>query len=115
MTVGRPMKLAGIAGIIWLFFLSASFAEPSSTSENSDSPSQSDTIFGSSCAYPDAALRAGIAGQTSLEFYILPSGETAKITVVRSSGSTHLDNAAVECVSRWRESSNLSDQPRRIR
>ncbi len=53
-------------------------------------------------AYPAAARRAGEQGTVLLSVRIDPSGAVSAVTIVRSSGSMRLDDAAREAVKRWR-------------
>lgn len=51
--------------------------------------------------YPREALNRHQEGMTSLSFNILTDGTVDAVTVVSSSGSRSLDEAAVHCVSQW--------------
>jgi len=46
-------------------------------------------------AYPRLALRAGVEGEVTLEVHIDAKGTPDQVTVVRSSGTKSLDDAAV--------------------
>jgi protein TonB len=52
-------------------------------------------------AYPGIARRRGIEGQVVLRVAVDPSGHAAAVSVVRSSGSDLLDEAAREAVAHW--------------
>jgi periplasmic protein TonB len=52
--------------------------------------------------YPDAARRAGEQGTVTLRVLVTREGLPARVTVEKSSGSAHLDNAALEAVKAWR-------------
>ncbi|MSP02801.1 MAG: energy transducer TonB [Acetobacteraceae bacterium] len=52
--------------------------------------------------YPVEALRSGQSGAVVLAIHISPTGQTAGVDVVRSSGYALLDRAAREAVMRWR-------------
>jgi TonB family protein len=58
--------------------------------------------FGSPCAYPDAALKAGAQGTAFVSFRGMPDGTIADVVVLKSSGSADLDKATEQCVSNWR-------------
>jgi len=52
--------------------------------------------------YPDAARRAGEQGTVTLRVLVTREGLPARVGVEKSSGSTYLDNAALEAVKAWR-------------
>jgi protein TonB len=52
--------------------------------------------------YPDAARRAGEHGAVTLRVQVTREGIAARVSVERSSGSPHLDAAALEAVKAWR-------------
>jgi len=52
--------------------------------------------------YPDAARRAGEQGTVTLRVLVTREGLPARVTVEKSSGSAHLDHAALEAVKAWR-------------
>ena len=52
--------------------------------------------------YPPAALKAHAEGTTLLEFVVTVEGGVRDIKVSNSSGNKDLDDAAVNCASRWR-------------
>jgi protein TonB len=52
--------------------------------------------------YPAAARRNGEEGTVLLRVLVTPDGKAAKVDVDRTSGSTVLDAAAADAVSRWR-------------
>lgn len=52
--------------------------------------------------YPLAARRAGEQGTVMLRVLVSPDGQPARVELEDSSGSAHLDSAAVEAVKRWR-------------
>jgi periplasmic protein TonB len=52
--------------------------------------------------YPPAARRSGEQGTVTLRVLVTPEGLPARVTVEKSSGSGHLDNAALEAVKGWR-------------
>jgi periplasmic protein TonB len=52
--------------------------------------------------YPDAARRAGEQGTVTLRVLVTREGLPARVTVEKSSGSAHLDTAALEAVKAWR-------------
>lgn len=52
-------------------------------------------------AYPRLALREGWEGSVLLRVRVLPNGQSEAINVVKSSGRTVLDTAAVEAVKGW--------------
>ena len=45
--------------------------------------------------YPDAAVTLDLSGRVTLKFLLLPSGVIQQVSVLRSSGSPILDNAAM--------------------
>jgi protein TonB len=51
--------------------------------------------------YPFIARVLGQEGTTELAFQVLADGTVSGVTVSKSSGSNRLDEAAVECVSKW--------------
>lgn len=52
--------------------------------------------------YPLAARRTGQQGTTTVRVLVTPEGLPARVDLEKSSGSMHLDNAAVEAVKGWR-------------
>lgn len=52
--------------------------------------------------YPLAARRAGEQGTVTLRVLVTRDGQPARVSVEKSSGSTHLDEAALEAVKTWR-------------
>jgi len=52
--------------------------------------------------YPLAARRAGEQGTVTLRVLVARDGQPARVELEKSSGSTHLDNAALETVKGWR-------------
>jgi len=52
--------------------------------------------------YPLASRRAGEQGMVTLRVRVSPEGLATRVTVERSSGSQHLDAAALEAVKAWR-------------
>lgn len=52
--------------------------------------------------YPMAARRSGEQGTVTLRVLITREGLPARVEVEKTSGSTHLDNAALETVKNWR-------------
>jgi len=52
--------------------------------------------------YPVAARRAGEQGTVTLRVLVGRDGEPVRVELEKSSGSTHLDNAALETVKGWR-------------
>ena len=53
-------------------------------------------------AYPHAARRVGQQGTATVRVLVTAEGLPARVNLEKSSGSTHLDNAAVEAVKGWR-------------
>ena len=52
--------------------------------------------------YPEAARRAGEQGTVTLRVLVTREGLPARVAVETSSGSAHLDHAALEAVKAWR-------------
>jgi protein TonB len=52
--------------------------------------------------YPDAARRLGQEGTVTLRVLVTAEGSPARVALERSSGSLHLDGAALERVRNWR-------------
>src|SRR5512134_3119054 len=52
--------------------------------------------------YPDAARRSGDQGTVTLRVQITRDGVASRVAVEKSSGSPHLDTAALEAVKAWR-------------
>ena len=52
--------------------------------------------------YPTVARRRGIEGTVTLEVRVDGAGLPERVAIARSSGSTLLDEAALEAVRRWR-------------
>lgn len=52
--------------------------------------------------YPEAARRSGEQGMVTLRVRVSPEGLATRVAVERSSGSQHLDAAALEAVKAWR-------------
>ncbi|ELR67729.1 Ferric siderophore transport system, periplasmic binding protein TonB [Photobacterium marinum] len=59
--------------------------------------------------YPRIAKRRGIEGQVMIEVWIAPDGKQIKQTLLKSSGTTVLDEAALKAIKRWRFSSHVVD------
>lgn len=53
-------------------------------------------------AYPPAARRAGTQGTVTLRVLVMRDGLPSRVEVEKSSGSPHLDTAAVDAVWSWR-------------
>lgn len=51
--------------------------------------------------YPEAAVKAGIEGTTTLSFVVTAQGAVTRVTVAKSSGNADLDDAAIACASTW--------------
>jgi TonB family protein len=51
--------------------------------------------------YPEAAVKAGIEGTTTLSFRVTAQGTVTQVNVAKSSGNADLDDAAVACASTW--------------
>jgi len=52
--------------------------------------------------YPDAARRAGEQGTVTLRVWVGRDGLASRVAVAKTSGSPHLDAAALEAVKAWR-------------
>lgn len=52
--------------------------------------------------YPEAARRSGEQGMVTLRVRVARDGAASRVTVEKSSGSPHLDAAALEAVKAWR-------------
>jgi protein TonB len=52
--------------------------------------------------YPDAARRSGEQGTVTLRVQVARDGAASRVAVEKSSGSPHLDAAALEAVKAWR-------------
>ena len=52
--------------------------------------------------YPDAARRSGDQGTVTLRVQVTRDGVASRVAVEKSSGSSHLDTAALEAVKAWR-------------
>jgi len=52
--------------------------------------------------YPEAARRSGEQGTVTLRVRVARDGAASQVTVEKSSGSPHLDAAALEAVKAWR-------------
>lgn len=52
--------------------------------------------------YPAVARRNGVQGTVTLRVVVTPEGLPARVELEKSSGSMHLDNAALEAVKAWR-------------
>jgi protein TonB len=52
--------------------------------------------------YPDAARRSGEQGTVKLRVQVARDGVASRVAVEKSSGSPHLDAAALEAVKAWR-------------
>ncbi len=83
---------------------SARAARPSAASEASAGAvgSAPATVFNPAPTYPPEALAARRTGRVVLRVEVGPEGMVVSAEVYRSSGSTSLDNAALEAVRRWR-------------
>ena len=67
-------------------------------------PTQAASPFGTDCSYPQAAIAAGPAHNTDLNFAVATDGSLHDVAVKRSSGNAILDAEAVKCASDWRAS-----------
>ena len=52
--------------------------------------------------YPDDARQEGVAGTVGVKIEVLENGRTGEVRIVRSSGRSSLDEAALQAVRRWR-------------
>ena len=52
--------------------------------------------------YPEDARQDGIAGTVGVKIEVLENGRTGEVRIVRSSGRSSLDEAALQAVRRWR-------------
>jgi len=52
--------------------------------------------------YPPAARRSGVQGTVTLKVLVTRDGIPARVEIERTSGSSHLDNAALDTVKTWR-------------
>jgi TonB family protein len=70
--------------------------------------------------YPLIARIFGQEGTTELAFQVMADGTLSGITVAKSSGSDRLDDAAIDCVSRWHyrpaiKDDQLADMPMTVK
>jgi protein TonB len=65
-------------------------------------PSQATYLSTPAPPYPEVARRSGEQGTVTLRVRVAPDGVAARVVVERSSGSPHLDAAALEAVKAWR-------------
>jgi TonB family protein len=61
-----------------------------------------DISFGSACAYPDTARTTNSTGATLVSYRGTHEGRVEDVKVIQSSGHADLDDAAMQCVGRWR-------------
>ncbi len=52
-------------------------------------------------AYPALARRLGQEGMVTLQVLVLASGKAASVNIIHSSGSRHLDEAALNAIQKW--------------
>lgn len=64
--------------------------------------------------YPPAARRFRETGLVVVEVVLNPQGRVAQATVVQSSGSTRLDNAALAAVQQWQCDTTTAAKPNRV-
>jgi TonB family protein len=62
--------------------------------------------FGSSCPYPETARTAHIEGSTTLSYRGTSGGYVEDVKVIGPSGHADLDDAAAQCMSRWKINPN---------
>lgn len=63
--------------------------------------------FGSTCPYPEAARLAHSEGATLVSYRGTRDGRIEDVRIIQSSGHADLDEATVQCVSRWRFSPDV--------
>jgi protein TonB len=86
------------------------FSVPRAAETRTEVASVAPTLPGFSAAYlrnpapryPVAARRAGEQGTVTLRVLVMRDGQPARVDVEKSSGSAHLDAAALEAVKVWR-------------
>jgi TonB family protein len=96
--------MLGRATAAWVLLEMSAVAEPAPITSTSAYPNGSPISIGipHTCGnYPEDAIVAGADGTTVLAFQITSEGRVMDITVARSSGNSSLDQAAVDCASRW--------------
>lgn len=76
---------------------------PRAAEDDVVTPPQSDAsgLSNPAPAYPAASRRLNEQGRVLLEIYILADGSVGELRIKRSSGSSRLDNAAINAVRRW--------------
>jgi protein TonB len=76
----------------------------SAPAASSAAPTRPEPLAGQTPAprYPTQALRRGESGTVMVRAQIGPDGTANDVEVANSSGSRHLDRAAVDAVKRWR-------------
>ena len=75
---------------------------PAPAASTSLTNSVSDGPFGSACSYPQSALVAHNEGTAFVSYRGTDDGHIEDVTLVSSSGHSDLDDATMQCVSRWR-------------
>jgi protein TonB len=67
-----------------------------------------------SLIYPEPARKKGVEGKTCIKFLLLPSGNVARIELIKSSGEEVLDDAAVETIKQASPFSFYEDLKNRV-
>jgi TonB family protein len=89
-SAGRPVESTWVAGFFWGHRPPTfAFANPNGGPNLCDH------------RYPRIAMRRRIEGSTSIAYRIGVDGNVKDMTVTQSSGSSVLDNAAMDCVKAW--------------
>lgn len=81
---------------------SASSAASPATGPVSAPRFDADYLSNPAPVYPSLSRRMGEQGRVMLRAHVLPSGSADQVDVKTSSGSSRLDNAALEAVRKWK-------------
>lgn len=87
-------------GLLTILLPIAAWAQ--SSQQSAPPTTEAANQFGSPCPYPDLARAANIEGNTLIAYRGTYDGRIEDVKVVHTSGNDDLDDATVQCVSRWR-------------
>ena len=102
-TAQLEMDLAALEDLLRAEAQAASASQMSAVTGNAIADVQPLPVAGNpKPVYPRLAIKQGIEGDVALNVRVSESGHVAQVSIMSPSGSTLLDNAAVESVRNWR-------------
>jgi len=102
-TAQLEMDLAALEDLLRAEAQAASASQMSAATGNAIADVQPLPVAGNpKPVYPRLAIKQGIEGDVALNVRVSESGHVAQVSIMSPSGSTLLDNAAVESVRTWR-------------